>query len=52
MTEMARNLISYPATSTEDGHWIAGARSLFVLLTLHVIYADTLPATVTAGATC
>jgi type IV secretion system protein VirD4 len=49
VTEMARNLISYPATSTEDGHWIAGARSLFVLLTLHVIYADTLPATLAAA---
>jgi type IV secretion system protein VirD4 len=49
VTEMARNLISYPATSTEDGHWIAGARSLFVLLTLHVIYADTLPSTLAAA---
>lgn len=49
VTEMARNLISYPAATTEDGHWIAGARSLFVLLTLHVIYADTLPATLAAA---
>ncbi|MDX1997601.1 MAG: type IV secretory system conjugative DNA transfer family protein, partial [Thermoanaerobaculia bacterium] len=49
VTEMTRNLISYPATSTEDGHWIAGARSLFVLLTLHVIYANALPATLAAA---
>jgi type IV secretion system protein VirD4 len=49
VTELARNLISYPATSTEAGHWIAGARSLFVLLSLHVIYADKLPATLAAA---
>jgi type IV secretion system protein VirD4 len=49
VTEMARNLITYPATSTEDGHWIAGARSLFVMLTLHVIYAERLPSTLAAA---
>ncbi|MDX1999730.1 MAG: type IV secretory system conjugative DNA transfer family protein [Thermoanaerobaculia bacterium] len=49
VTELARNLISYPASTTEDGHWIAGARSLFVLLTLHVIYAETLPTTLAAA---
>jgi|CXWL01.1.fsa_nt_gi type IV secretion system protein VirD4 len=49
VTEMARNLISYPATSTEHGHWIAGARSLFVMLALHVIYAERLPSTLAAA---
>ncbi|MDX1998543.1 MAG: type IV secretory system conjugative DNA transfer family protein, partial [Thermoanaerobaculia bacterium] len=49
VTEMARNLISYPAETTGEGHWIAGARSLFVLLSLHVIYADKLPSTLAAA---